>query len=297
MGHIIKDTFGKEATLIFEGVIPDNLRFLSNGWWLKKAETVKDTIFDLVISLDTADQSLLMDEEARQILANAKQRIKIDHHLNSHAVDGLDIIRHVSSVAEIIENLAAEHNWTISKKAASFLFVGIYTDTAGFMHDYTTPETLRAAARLMEHGFNHTWLIRKTGEKKQETFLNNVETLSRVLFSDDGKIGYTTFSLKKTAEGTRPHRETYWLHEQIMTIETLTASVVFKELDAGDTSKIQVSVRSKYIPINKFAEDFGGGGHALAAGFTLNDMTMVTAVTKVIPKLNAYLNEIKNEPK
>jgi len=297
MGHIIKDSFGKEATLIFEGVIPDNLRFLSNGWWLKKAELMKDTVFDLVISLDTADTVALMDDEARQILTNAKQRVKIDHHLNSQAVDGLNIIRFVSSTSEIIENLAIENNWSIGKKAASFLYIGIYTDTGGFAFDYTTPETLRATARLMEHGFDHSWMIRKIGEKKRETFLNNIETLSRVLFTDDGKIGYTAFSVKKIADGTRPHRETSWLHEQVMAVEDTSCSVVFKELDAGDISKIQVSIRSKSIPINKLAEEFGGGGHALAAGLTLGDVTMAQAVMKLIPKLNAYINSEQGEHK
>jgi len=290
MGHFLRNEFQKDPVLTFEGVIPDNLRFLSNGWWLKKAEEIKEAPFDLAISLDTADVETLLEENGRGVLAAAKDGIKIDHHQNSREIDGLNIIRpSLSATSEIIANIAFENGWNVTSAIARFLYAGIFTDTGGFTYDYMGPDGMRLIARLMETGFDHTEVVRRLFEKKRETFLNNAETLARALFSDDGKIGYTTFSIKKANEKDRPHRETDWLHKQIMFVKDLEACVIFKEMMDG---KIQVSVRSRMKPINGFAEQFGGGGHLLAAGFPF-DGTMAEAVARIIPKLSAFLNESK----
>ena len=52
---------------------------------------------------------------------------------------------------------------------------------------------------------------------------------------------------------------------------------------------IQVSIRTKNIPINSFAEQFGGGGHVFAVGFTLQG-TLAEIVVQIIPKLNKFIN-------
>jgi phosphoesterase RecJ-like protein len=290
MGHFCRNEFQKDPMLAFEGVIPDNLRFLSNGWWLKKAEDIKETPFDLAISVDMADSETLLEESGRNVLSAAKDRIKIDHHQNSKEIDGLNIIKpSLSATSEIIANIAFENGWNMTPAIARFLYAGIFTDTGGFTYDYTSADSMRLVARLMETGFDHTEVVRRLFEKKKETFLNNAETLARTLFSDDGKIAYTTFSIKKANEKDRPHRETDWLHKQIMLVKDLEACVIFKEMMDG---KIQGSIRSRMKPVNGFAEQFGGGGHLLAAGFPF-DGTMAEAVAQIIPKLSLFLNESK----
>ncbi|MDR2268677.1 MAG: DHH family phosphoesterase [Rickettsiales bacterium] len=286
MGYFSKNEFGKEPVLVFEGVIPDNLRWVSNGWWMKKAEDIKDNIFDLIILLDTADVNNQIDDEARAIWANAKRKIKIDHHLNSAEDADINIIRQVAATCEIIANMALDNGWKITKEIASFLYAGIFLDTGGFTYNYTTPATLRTVAALMEFGFDHTVIVRKISEKTKETFSNNIETLGRALFTDDNKIGYAAFSVRKTDEVQRPHRETAWLHQQILSIKDIEATAMFKEVDEGN---IQVSIRSKNKPINCFAGEFGGGGHLLAAGFSFNG-TLAQAVAVIVPKLQSFIN-------
>ena len=287
MGNFIRNEFGKEPTLIHEGVIPDNLRFISNDWWLKKAEEVKNVVYDLLFILDFGNLTNSMDTEARAIFDNAKFKIKIDHHQNSTPFADINIERSEPATCKIIADIATENNWKITPEIAKYLYTGIFTDTGGFIHDYTTPDTVRIAARLMECGANQSEIARKISEKNKETFANNVETLARTLFSDDNKIGFTTFSVKKINENDRPHRETSWMHIQILAVKDTEASAVFKEVDDG---VIWVSMRSKTKPINSFAEQLGGGGHLLASAFTFNG-TMAQAVATIIPKLQTFLNE------
>jgi phosphoesterase RecJ-like protein len=76
-------------------------------------------------------------------------------------------------------------------------------------------------------------------------------------------------------------------------IRDVEATAIFKEMLDG---KIQVSIRAKMRPINAFAEQFGGGGHLLAAGFSF-DGTMAEAVAQIIPKFGEYLRPKDAEQK
>jgi phosphoesterase RecJ-like protein len=289
LGHICRNEFGKEPVLLHEGVIPDNLRFLASDWWLKKTEDLKDTVFDLCILLDTGAIDNQIQIEGKAIFDNAKYRAKIDHHLNSPEIADVNIIdTTVSATCEIIARMAFENNWKVTSDISRFLYAGIFSDTGGFTHTCTTPTTMRIAAQLMECGVVPQDLVRKFSEKAKETLMNNAETLARSLFSDDNKIGFTTFSVKKEKDSDRPHRETSWLHAQILAAKEIEISVIFKEPD-NDEGKIHVSMRSKNMPINTFAEQFGGGGHALAAAFSFPG-TMAEAVVSIIPKLNKFIN-------
>ena len=145
------------------------------------------------------------------------------------------------------------------------------------------------AAKLIEFGADQHEISSKICEKTRETMMNNVETLARTIFTDDGKIGYTSFSLKKTKENDRPHREAPWIHSQTMSVREIEVSVIFKEPDNNE-GKIQISLRSKKIPINNFVAQYGGGGHAFAAGMTFSG-TLAEAVAVIIPKLTSYIND------
>jgi phosphoesterase RecJ-like protein len=293
MGHFIRNEFGKMPVLAFEGVIPDNLRSLISGWWLKKAEDLiadpkrQENGFDLAVMLDTASAATQLGDDGRLLFEKAAKRIKIDHHQHSIEEADVNIIGPFAATCEMLAGIAAEGDWRITPPIARFLYAGIYTDTGGFVHDYTTPDTMRTAAKLMEFGARPHEIVRKIGERMRITFLNNAETLGRTRFTEDGKIGYVSYSVKKIGEDDRPHREGGWLHQQILTVKDLEVSAVFKELDDGS---LHVSLRGKTVPINKFAESFGGGGHNLAAAFTM-DGPIDAAVGIVISKLAEFLSE------
>jgi phosphoesterase RecJ-like protein len=229
-----------------------------------------------------------LDEGARALFVGAKRRVKIDHHPNSRPAGDVNIFKPLSSTCEIIAGIAGENGWTITKEIAKLLYSGIYTDTGGFVHEYTTSATMRVAAILIEAGAQPSWIARRLSEKPMGTFLNNAETLARAQFAGGGKIGFTTFSVRKKDAGDRPHRETGWLHANIMCVKETEVSAIFKELDAADP-KVHVSLRSKSKHVNSFAERFGGGGHALAAAFSM-DGTLSDVVARVIPDLAAVFN-------
>lgn len=282
MGSFYKNEFGGDITFSVEGHIPDNLRFISDKWWLRKPADIKDIAFDLAINVDTGNIDNLTGEDTRELWLRSKKKIKIDHHRNSPENADINVIQQLSSTCEILSNVALGNNWMITRDIAELLYTGIFTDTGGFTADYSTPNTMRIAAMLLEIGkINHSDIVRKLNERAKQTFYNNLHTMSRTLFTDGDKIGFTTFSVKSEA----PHCDTYLVHDQIMSVRGTVISAIFTELEGN---KVRVNLRSKdkNIPVNSFAAEFGGGGHPQMAAFIF-DGGLDEAVAAIVPMLNA----------
>ena len=95
--------------------------------------------------------------------------LNIDHHPdNERYGDASYVVPTASSTAEIVLSIAREANLMISPVSATLLLLGITTDTGCFRFDNTTPEALRAAARLQELGADRTHIIRNCFLSKQE---------------------------------------------------------------------------------------------------------------------------------
>src|SRR5438552_2109797 len=89
----------------------------------------------------------------------AKELIWIDHHRSN---DGSGTIRLVdpdaSSTCELVARLIDEIGGELTRESALCLYAGLVTDTGRFQYEAVTSQTLRLAARLREHDFDHARL-------------------------------------------------------------------------------------------------------------------------------------------
>lgn len=70
-------------------------------------------------------------------------------------------------------------------------------------------------------------------------------------------------------------------------IDGVELAIVLRQLENGE---VRANVRSQsYFDCNKFAEQFGGGGHVRAAGFTCSDHNIDDVAEKVIEKVQNIL--------
>ena len=95
---------------------------------------------------------------------------RIDHRSN----DGFGTVRVVdpdaSSTCEMVFRVLEAIGGDISRDRDVPLR-GLVTDTGRFQYQATTPETLRIAARLREHDFDHAALVRALYEDNDPSFL------------------------------------------------------------------------------------------------------------------------------
>ena len=150
---------------------------------------------------------------------------------------------------------------------AACLYAGLVTDTGRFQYEATTPETLRVAATLREHTFDHSALVQALYEDNPREYLHLAGlALSRSSFVPEADLVWTYLTqADMTDAGVHPG-ETDDLIDMIRAARDVDVAAVLKQQRDG---RFKVSVRSRgRHDLASVAAAFGGGGHRLAAGYT-----------------------------
>jgi phosphoesterase RecJ-like protein len=86
--------------------------------------------------------------------------------------------------------------------------------------------------------------------------------------ADEGRLAILHLDDEMLAATGSTHNDTEGLINLPLTAREIQAVVFFKVTNTGD---VRVSMRSKYdVDVRKVANEFGGGGHKNAAGFTVS---------------------------
>lgn len=198
----------------------------------------------------------------------AGEVIWIDHHRSN---DGLGSIPlndpGASSTCEMVFRLIETMGGDMPDETAVCLYAGLVTDTGKFQYEATTPETLRIAARLREHPFDHARLAQALYEDNPATYLQLVGVaLGRLEHVADADLVWTYLTQADLQEAGVHPAETDDLIDVIRTARDVDVAAIVKQQKDG---RFKVSVRSRGgHDLAKVAAAFGGGGHRLAAGYT-----------------------------
>jgi bifunctional oligoribonuclease and PAP phosphatase NrnA len=200
--------------------------------------------------------------------ARAGELIWIDHHRSN---DGSGTIRLVdgdaSSTCEMVYRLVQAIGDPIDRDVAVCLYAGLVTDTGRFQYQATTPETLRIAARLREHDFDHAALVRALYEDHHPGYLRLLGTaLGRLVELSDPGVVWTYVTRADLEEAGIGVADSDDLIDVVRTARGHDVAVVMKQQGDG---RFKVSMRSRGgHDLAAVAAAFGGGGHRLAAGYT-----------------------------
>ena len=281
MYSMICDRFKIKADMSMVSNLPYNYKFLPN---INLAQRYFDNslVYDLVIALDIASPDRMRD--AKIFFDKAKVTVNIDHHKTNPNYGDYQIIEpEASSTGEVLYNYFKKHDWNITEETAICLYVAIMTDTGNFRFENTTPNSLRAAADLVEKGANPNILYKKCYESKTKNLVMFQNyCVNKAEFLNDSKIVYTTVYKKDLEKFSGGDDYTDGIAETLRAIDTTEVSFVVKEVEAKIT---KVSMRSKHIDVAKICEKFGGGGHTYAAGCTVK-AGIAETVKKILNEIN-----------
>jgi len=202
------------------------------------------------------------------VSTRARELIWIDHHRSN---DGLGTIRLVdpaaSSTCEMVFRLIEAMGGGMSDATAACLYAGLVTDTGRFQYEATTAETLRVAAALREHPFDHTRLAQALYEDNRIEYIRLVGTaLDRMAYEPSADLIWTYLTQADLLGAGVRAAETDDLIDAIRTAREVDVAAVVKQQRDG---RFKVSVRSRGAhDLSAVAQTFGGGGHRLAAGYT-----------------------------
>ncbi len=254
---------GKKVWCWNQDPIPQKYRFLDPDQVITPPKAGME--FDCVIATDAASFERL--GEVGQHIGNRKTFINIDHHeSNTRYADLNWVSEREPSTGELIFRLLKVARWPITKPIADLLFTAISTDTGSFQYATTRPGTFHAGAELVTRGAD----LAHIGNEVYQSYPVSRARLLKLLYSKfklthDDRIAY--FWLKKAdlARTGAESEDTEGLIDHIRAIEPVVVACVFEEIEPELT---RISLRSKTDKVNvsEICAQFGGGGHAAAAG-------------------------------
>ncbi len=222
--------------------------------------------YDVFFALDCGDEERL--GAAAPFFRSAGRTVCVDHHLTNTAFADINEVDAAASSASEMAYRMMEPD-KISEAVAECLYLGIAQDTGVFQYACTSPETMRVAADLMERGIPHTQII-------NESYANRTYAQQRIW----GKVlRDSTLYLDGrciVAVVTREDMKAYGATAQDL-------DGVVGELRATDGVEVAVflyetrdgyklSMRSAgQVDVAKIAQEYGGGGHARAAGASVGN--------------------------
>ena len=258
---------GKQITVAIKKGVPPTLAFLPNST-IVRDDIWPDEAFDLVIACGCST----LDRTGSINIQNLNAPVlNIDHHPDNTRFGEVNLVYpEKSSVAELVFDFFNFCKWKITKDIATCLLTGIITDTGSFMHSNTQSSTLEAAAKLMKKGAQISNIVGHTFKSKTPQVLKAWgRALQNSYYDDKHKIIYSVMTEKDLNEiGYLPQSAFEGLAETLNTIPEAKFAMFLRQ----DGSIIKGSLRSdifKNADVAKIAKLFGGGGHKLAAGFSV----------------------------
>ena len=195
----------------------------------------------------------------------------IDHHpSNTLYAEYSYLDSSAASCGEIIYEIAIAMAGCISEKTAGSLYAALSTDTGCFAFANTTANTLRVAALLIEAGAPHRELnkqlfrTRTIGRIKIEGMI-----FSSLEFYFDGAVAIASISRSMIDAAGADEDDLDDIASIPGSVVNVKAGITIRELTAENDCKVSVRTGAS-VNADMVCAHFGGGGHPMAAGFSLN---------------------------
>lgn len=244
-----------------------------------------DIDYDLIVVGDCGDLERVGSVLARNAeLFGRVPIVNIDHHISNPGFGELDWIDATAAATCEMDTLlvpALGVPLTAADGAiAAALIAGVVIDTANFQHPNVTARTLRAAAELVNAGAplaNTARLLYRTKPNRQLKLFGLV--LARTETEAEGRLVWTAlYDGDYAATGTGPE-EAEGLSDLLSQSAEGQLVILFRA--TGKRTKISVRTRDGGLDATELTIRFGGGGHARAAGATI-DLPLDEAITAVL---------------
>jgi phosphoesterase RecJ-like protein len=281
-------TAGGTTDLVCTDAVPPLYDFIPGADRFKIDPDV-DAAYDLLVISDCGSLERVGEVGVRHAdLFGRLPRIVIDHHAsNQAAADGDWIDPAAAATCEMVALLAGRLGVGLDAAdgaLAAALMAGIVMDTATFAHPNATPRTLAVSAALVEAGAPLSDISRRLYRTKPDAQLKLFgRVLERLESSDDGRIVWSSLTEADLLSTGADRALGEGLIDLLSQAEAAEVAILFKE--AGKATRISVRTRPGGVDATVLTGKFGGGGHARAAGATV-DAVLADARPPVLTEAN-----------
>jgi phosphoesterase RecJ-like protein len=280
---------GKEVRMTVASSFPPRYRFLDPAGRIQHFRLPGDECrhADAVVVLDTGTWNQLGDFGTFLRGHNAAKAV-IDHHMTQ---DDLAAQRFVDVTAEATGRLVFEAitalGATLSADAATALFVALAMDTGWFRHANAQAPAFALASDLVRAGARPEVLYYDLYESNTLGRLKLTGlVLDRLQVTNGGKVAHTEIRRNDYETTGATPQDSEDLVNYTLSIKGVEVGLLFMEQPRGG---VKVSFRSRAaVDVARIAEQFGGGGHRLASGATI-DVSLDEARARVLQAVSSAL--------
>ena len=279
---------GKQVSMILEDGVPTAFTALPGFEQTVNAERLEGSP-DAVIQFDCHSLSRIGPAGAR--VPDGVPLVVIDHHLTGEeGGDGhLEWIRSdaAASAALVYSLVVSMDELELTADVATCLYAGLLTDTGGFRFSNTTAETLGVAAELVRAGADAAELADAFIHRRSPATLL---LMSKVLDTFDYRFGGRVVLARMTRQMCEETGARMEDTEGFVNFATSADGVsLVALLKEEEPTRWRLSLRANDpYDVQRVATPLGGGGHAKAAGCTLEG-DAETAETIILEAFGAEL--------
>lgn len=275
------EKLGAKATIFS---IPPKNSFLLNIFDGKEIESeFFSENFDLVIILDCNLFSRL-EEKYREEVKKINNILVIDHHPQVEVENGCKFLidKNKSSASLIILEILNELKIPLTKEVATYIYAGVVGDTGRFLHTNTDVATFEGAIALLKSGADIQKVYDVVYRSKTLTQIKIRDYLFSIYKLSPKNVCYLVISKKMLEKVGGSVEDVKLFIDDLNQIKEFNVVMMAYEIE---NENYKVSCRSKNgYEVAGVAVRHGGGGHKMAAGFSLKGS--VKQVEKALEKIS-----------
>ncbi|MCX6824046.1 MAG: bifunctional oligoribonuclease/PAP phosphatase NrnA [candidate division SR1 bacterium] len=223
--------------------------------------------YDLLIFVDfTGFNRMGIISQANPEYFKDKPILIFDHHPDNGVDHGVLIkdVKSISTCEILFEQTHKRWPKLYDKDIATYFYLGITSDSGNFMFEKDHIRTFTNVLNLLKLEADKDLIVNNFFRKKS---LNSVKFLQLLLgrIQEKDQLLYTYYDENELEEYNIDTEEAAYALHIIQNIDGPEIVLFIRKI--GDI--VKGSLRTKKIDCNRIANGLGGGGHKLAAGFSL----------------------------
>lgn len=263
------EALGKQVRFVIDSEIPTVYEPLPDIGRIENPGSVgPDDDFEVAVVLDAPNLDRI--GRTRGCLKGQEILIDIDHHEGNEFFGAVNVVAENAPATSylVFECLKSIDSGLLDVDRSTLLYVGLLGDTGGFRFPNTNRQAFEMASEVLDRGVNvselaHSFLYGWSASVLRLLAL----TLGTLKVSDSGRVASLEISREMLRRTESSMKDSEGFVSFASTIPGVVLAMLLKEREEKTT---RASLRSHgSFDVASVARHFGGGGHANAAGCTL----------------------------
>lgn len=281
---VILTNLGKRVRLVLERPLKHNLALLETDWnFIYEKDFAYTPDDEILVILDSGDRG-----RVPKVFTDQLPVINIDHHQSNSLYGDYNYVEtEAAAVGEIIYLLCQELGVVVDQQIGYYLAIALIWDTGCFRYSNTTARVFRITAEFVELGVDINRIYREfLGSYPLAKIRLRGLVYAEIQLALSGRVAWVVIDQDMLKRAGATFEDAAAISNDLRDIQGVEVGVSILEKAPGE---IQLGFRSNYyVPVNKVAQSFGGGGHQRASGATFFGQ-LAGLPERILQQIAAYL--------